>query len=144
QADRAGAGVPDGDDPIVTAPLYGRWHALVDRVQPFTAHRNWINELNTDPRFRTVAGMGTRVIQTNQEDYMKLAWQQIGEVLPLNRRIQFLQLSLKASDALYTKSFVTLPAEQALALAAPVTRKVMGSPVTVHALVQQSRLPRTA
>src|SRR5205823_13899713 len=114
----------------------------VNRVMPFTGHRNWINELNTDPRFRTVAGMGTKVIQQNQEDYMKLAWEQIGNVLSLNRKIVFLQMAVKASEALYTRNLITLPAEQALALTAPAMRKVMGSPVTVHTLVRQSRLPR--
>ena len=143
-ADQSDAGVTAGDDPVISAPLYGRWHALVERVLPFTTQRNWIDELNTDPRFRAVAGMGTKVIQTHQEEYMKLAWQKIGEVLSMNRRIQYLQLSLKTSDALYAKNFAPLGAEQALAFSAPVLRKVLGSPVTVHALVKASRLPRVA
>jgi hypothetical protein len=144
-ADAQDTGVGAGpQDPLISAPLYGRWHALVERGQPFTEHRNWINDLNTDPRFRTMAGMGTKVIQQNQEDYMKLAWEQIGDVLSVNRKIVFLQMAVKASEALYTRNLITLPAEQALALTAPAMRKVMGSPVTVHALVQQSRLPRAA
>jgi hypothetical protein len=143
-ADAQATGVPDGEDPLISVPLYGRWHAMVDRVRPFAEHRNWINELNTDPRYRAVAGMGTKVIQENQESYMKLAWEQIGDVLGLNRKISLLQVSVKASDALYAKSLMPLPAEHALALTAPVMRKVLGSPVTVHRLVQQSRLPRAA
>jgi hypothetical protein len=143
-ADAQETGVPAGEDPVITIPMYGRWHAMIDRVQPFPEHRNWINELNTDPRYRAVAGMGTKVIQSNQESYMKLAWEQIGDIVGMNRKIAFLQVSVKASSALYTKSLVPLPIEQALALTAPVMRKVMGSPVTVHTLVQQSRLPRAA
>ena len=81
---------------------------LVDRVRPFTEHQNWINELNTDPRYRAVAGMGTKVIQQNQESYMKLAWEQIGDVCRLNRKIAFLQVSVKASDALYAKNLIPL------------------------------------
>ncbi len=134
----------DAEDPLISIPLYGRWHAMVNRVQPFPEHRVWIDELNTDPRFRAVAGMGTKVIQANQESYMKLAWEQIGDVLSLNRKIAFLQLAVKASDALYAKSLVPLATESALAIAAPVMRKVLGSPVTVHTLVQASRLPRAA
>ena len=137
-------GVPPGGDPLISTPLYGRWHALVDRVRPFPEHQNWINELNTDPRYRAVAGMGTKVIQTHQENYMKLAWEQIGDILSLNRKIAFLQVSVKASDALYSKNLTPLNVEPALALTAPVMRKVLGSPVTVHALVQRSRLPRAA
>ena len=143
-ADAQDTGVAAGEDPLISVPLYGRWHALIERVKSFPEHRNWINEINTDPRYRAVAGMGTRVIQDNQESYMKLAWEQIGDILSLNRKISFLQLSMKASDALYTKSLLPLATEQALAVTASVMRKVLGSPVTVHRLVQQSRLPRAA
>jgi hypothetical protein len=143
-ADEQTTGVPDDEEPLISIPLYGRWHAMVDRAQAFPEHRNWINELNTDPRFRAVAGMGTKVIQENQESYMKLAWEQIGDVLGMNRKIAFLQVSVKASAALYAKSLVPLSTEHALAVTAPVMRKVMGSPVTVHTLVQGSRLPRAA
>jgi len=143
-ADAQTAGVPDDDEPLISVPLYGRWHAMVDRARAFPEHRNWINELNTDPRFRAVAGMGTKVIQENQESYMKLAWEQIGDIIAMNRKIAFLQVSMKASTALYTKNVVSLPTEYALAVTAPVMRKVMGSPVTVHNLVQRSRLPRAA
>ena len=143
-ADMQATGATGPEDPLISAPLYGRWHALVERVQPFTEHRNWINELNTDPRFRAVAGMGTKVIQENQEDYMKLAWQQIGDIISLNRKISFLQLAVKANDALYARNLVSLPVEQATAITATVMRKVMGSPVTVQTLLQQSRLPKAA
>jgi hypothetical protein len=134
---------PD-DDPLVTVPLYGRWHAFVERVAPFATDRTWINELNTDPRFRAVAGMGTQVIQQNQEDYMRRAWEQIGDVLGLNRKIAFLQVSIKASTALYGRQLTTLPPARALAVTAPVMTKVLGSPVTVDTLVARSRLPRAA
>ena len=134
---------PD-DDPLVTVPLYGRWHAFVERVAPFATERTWINELNTDPRFRAVAGMGTQVIQQKQEDYMRRAWEQIGDVLGLNRKIAFLQVSIKASDALYARQLTALPPARALAVTAPVMTKVLGSPVTVDTLVARSRLPRAA
>jgi len=143
-ADAQASGVPGTEDPLISIPLYGRWHALIDRVQPFAEHRNWINELNTDPRFRAVAGMGTKVIQANQEKYMQLAWEQIGDVLSLNRKIAFLQFSVKASDSLHARHLMTLETAQALAVTAPVMRKVLGSPVTVQTLVARSRLPRAA
>jgi hypothetical protein len=141
-AEAQAAGVAGLEDPLISAPLYGRWHALVERVRAFPEQRNWVNELNTDPRFRALAGMGTRVIQRNQESYMKLAWQQIGDVLSLNRKISLLQLSVKTSDALYTRNLASLSNEHVLAVAAPVLRKVMGSPVTLHTQVRQSRMPR--
>src|SRR5204863_1096581 len=112
-----GAAVPETDpdaDPVVGVPLYGRWHALVERISVEPEHVSWVNELNSDPRFRSYAGMGTLVIQKNQEDYMKLAWQQIGEILAANRKVHFLQMALKASQAAFVKHVA--PLEQARAL----------------------------
>jgi hypothetical protein len=131
-------------DPVVTAPLYGRWHALVQRISADPLQRNWVNELNADPRYRSVGGFGTRVIQQNQEEYMKLAWAQIGEILAANRRIQLFQVSMQASQLAFQKNLVPLPDERVLAISRPVFTKVMASPVTVHALVGASRLPDAA
>jgi hypothetical protein len=142
-ADVADGGV-GADDPIVTAPLYGRWHALVERISADPADRNWVNALNSDPRFRAAAGMGTRIVQDNQEEFMKLAWQQIGEILAANRKVHFVQMALKASQAAWEKHLAALPQERALPILAPVFRKVMGSPVTIQRLVAESRLTRSA
>ena len=138
-AQRVGVG-----DPVVTAPLYGRWHALVERISADPAQRHWINELNVDPRWRAAAGFGTRVIQVHQEEYMKFAWKQIGEVLAANRRLYFVQFAMQASQRVFERSIATMPVERAFAVTAPVHRRVMGSPVTVQHLVNQSRLPRAA
>ena len=61
-------------------------------------NRNWIHELNLDPRFRVPAGFGTQRDPGAQEDYMNVAWQQVGDVLAANRLIRFAQL---ASEALW-------------------------------------------
>jgi hypothetical protein len=142
-ADMETSGVTVGD-PVVSAPLYARWHALVQRISVDPSRRNWVNELNGDPRLRSVAGFGTSVIQRKQEEYMKLAWQQIGEILAVNRRIHFVQVSMQASQLAFQKHLAPLPDETALAVSSPVFRKVMASPTTVHALVEQSQLPRAA
>jgi len=142
-ADTEDDGVTAGD-PVVTAPLYGRWHALVKRISADPAARDWVNELNIDPRMRAVAGFGTRVIQKHQEEYMRLAWQQIGDVLAANRRIHFVQFALQASQRTWERHVVGLSEESVLALTAPVLAKVMGSPTTVRTLVEESRLPPAA
>lgn len=136
-------GVTAGD-PVVSAPLYGRWHALVQRMSVDPAQRNWVNELNVDPRYRAVAGFGTRVVQAGQEEYMRLAWQQIGEILAANRRIHFAQMAIKSSQAAFVKNLKPLPVASALAITKPVHAKVMASPTTVAHLVKGSRLPAAA
>lgn len=99
--------IKNNPDPIITAPLYGRWHALTQRLvegkdgSKFSPNYNWIHELNLDPRWRVSAGFGTKIIQENQEDYMKAAWEQIGDILEANQKIKQGQLALVVSDIWY-------------------------------------------
>jgi hypothetical protein len=139
--DLVASGAVGSDDPVVAPPLYGRWHALVERLDTSPAARTWVNELNGDPRYRAAAGLGTLVVQTNQESYMKLAWQQIGEVLAANRKIAFSQLSMFTSRAAFVKHLVALPATRAIAVVAPVFPRVLGSATTLRHQIEASRLP---
>jgi len=126
---------PTGDpDPLITSPLYGRWHALTQRLlldrdgNPLDPDDNWVHELNLDPRHRLAAGFGTRVVQSHQEKYMDAAWGQIGDVLEANRRIRLAQLARLVSQSLWfsqlTPSIDTRP-ERLLRLTAPAHRHVL-------------------
>ncbi len=57
----------------------------------------WVHELNLDPRHRVAAGIGTQVVQPDQEDFMEAAWQQVGEVLEGNRKIRRAQVAKPVS-----------------------------------------------
>lgn len=153
-AARAESGLPldpqDDADPLITPPIYGRWHAMVERVyrdregQPIDHDYNWLNELNLDPRFRVPAHFGTRVVQENQENYMAAAWEQIGEVLKANRQIRFGQFSIAAGSALYERYFrqaaVAAPAK-ALLLTAPLQARVRQDGFTLHYTLRRSTVP---
>jgi hypothetical protein len=134
-------GVPH-PDPVVTMPLYGRWHGSVDRLDP--AQAGWVHELNADPRLRTASGFGTRVIQSRQEDYMKRAWQQVGPVIKANSKIRQTQLSIPASHQILQKNLKSLPSDQLLALTAPVHPRILGSATTIRQQIAESRLPQAA
>jgi hypothetical protein len=136
-----GAGIDDDPDPIVTSPLYGQWHALTKRLlfnsDGTTApnHTNWVHNLNLDPHYRVPAAIGAKVVETNAEDYMNAAWEQIGDVLAANQRIRRLVLAKEVSWRWHTKSLVTLAAanaERALMWTTPVSRRVV-APVTTLA-----------
>ncbi|SEF80985.1 hypothetical protein SAMN05444920_101726 [Nonomuraea solani] len=96
-------------DPVITPPLYGRWHALTTRLlfdrenQPITQNRNWVHRLNLDPRFRIAAGLGTRVVRERQEEFMLAAWSQVGDVLAANARIRAAQLAREVGFVLHGK-----------------------------------------
>ena len=143
-------GVPANPDPLITAPLYGRWHALTQRLMtardgsaaPHPA--NWVHRLNLDPRFRVAAAFGANVIETNAEAYMNDAWQQIGDVLAANRAIRHLQLATVVSGRWYDDHLIPLAAadtERAFALSGPVTGRVLVGGVTISHAQSVSLLP---
>ncbi len=92
------------DDPIITPPLYGQWHAGKFRADAGDPG-NWFNELNLDPRNRTAAGFGTLVVRKNQDAYMDRAWEQVGEVLEAMRRIRLDRFAATAGRKLQTAYF---------------------------------------
>ena len=57
----------------------------------------WFRELNIDPRNRIVGGLGTRVVQAEQEDLMAAAWNQVIGVEAANRALRLAQLAKHVS-----------------------------------------------
>jgi hypothetical protein len=128
-------------DPVITPPLYGRWHALVNRLlferdgTPITPRDNWVHELNLDPRFRVPAGFGTEVIEQHQEEYMKAAWDQLGDILEANRRIRLAQLAREVAVRwydLHLRPLQSASIDQAFALTGPVHRRIVSDGKTIH------------
>jgi hypothetical protein len=141
--------VQNDPDPMVVPPIYGRWHALTERLleerdgSPVRHPENWVHDLNLDPRWRTAAGYGTKVVQTAQEDLMKGAWDQIGDVLEANRRIRQAQLARAAGRRLF-EAHVAGAASVApgalLMLTAPVKARVLTQGRTVRQQMIESPL----
>jgi len=140
-------------DPLITPPIYGRWHAMVERVltqrdgSPAPQNQNWVHQLNLDPRHRVAANFGAEVVQQNQEIYMRAAWEQIGDVLAANRRIRLAQFARYASMRWYERSLLALQANpqtrrRALVMTMPVQRRVITQGLTVFQQVKQSIVPR--
>jgi hypothetical protein len=144
-----GSGVADDPDPLITSPLYGRWHALTQRLltnrdgTPASNTNNWVHRLNLDPRFRIPANYGVEVVEANAEDYMNYAWEQIGDVLAANQKIRRLHFALAASTRMYQRHLTTVSAvpQRVLSLTAPVANRVLGSSVTISTLRSTSLVP---
>jgi len=147
----SGLGPVEGDpDPLVTSPLYGRWHAQTQRLlyerngNSVPNAQNWVHRLNLDPRHRVAAGLGTGVIQKNQEDFMRAAWAQVGDVLEANRLVHLSQLGVGVSSAWYDRHVSSLAAnepERAFVLTAPVQSRIVVSGSTVRHQIRQSKVP---
>ncbi len=138
-------------DPLITPPIYGRWHALTQRLlsdrasNPLPNSENWVHELNLDPRHRVAAGFGTDVVRTNQEDYMNAAWEQVGDVLEANRRIRWAQLAKEVSWVWYDRHlrpWRQVSLNSVLVFTAPLHRRVVDPEqgLTVHHQLQTSRV----
>ena len=142
---------PDGDpDPVITSPLYGRWHSAVDRMlyerdgTSSLSDHNWLHELNLDPRYRVAAGFGTKVVQKNQEDYMQSCWEQIGDVLSINKKILEAQVAKEAAVRLYKRHYISLDDDNKLQFIAPLHKRILYNGLTLHMHVEESLVPRAA
>ncbi len=149
----------DEPDPLITAPLYGRWHALTNRLLESgdgIPNSNWTHELNLDPRYRVPAGFGTNVVQKNQDKYMEGAWEQVGEVLEANRRIRQAQFAQSVANYWYKAHLKGIHKNNEgafLWLTQPIQTRVLSKGVTlegneeiltVHHQVKSSKVPSVA
>ncbi len=134
-------------DPLITPPIYGRWHALTERLlterngSNVPRPSNWVHDLNLDPRWRVAAGFGTKVIQDNQETYMEAAWDQIGSVLEANRRIRQAQLAKAAGRRLYLthiEGAATVSSATLLLAVAPMKARLLSEGISVHHRIAES------
>ena len=114
---------PDAD-PLLGPPLYGQWHMARLPAVVSADGSPWFDEINLDPRHRSVAAFGTRVVQENQEELMASAWEQAGDLDRANQRMRRLQLSLAASTSLYVRHFSRLSDAAVLRVSAPVLSRV--------------------
>ena len=135
-------------DPLVTPPLYGRWHALTNRLlhnrdgSPISPNDNWVHELNLDPRFRVPAGTGGRIIRARQEEFVQAAWEQLGEVLEANKKIAAAQFAREVSFSFHANHLAPLAAtasSQLLKVSAPVQSRVVPDDAEIRAAVAARR-----
>jgi hypothetical protein len=125
---------PADPDPLITPPLYGRWHALTSRLltnpdgTPIMPNDNWVHELNLDPRFRVPAGTGGRIVRQHEEEFMQAAWDQLGDVLAANKRIRAAQFAREVTFVYHRRHLDPLRQVATglmLALSAPLQSRVL-------------------
>jgi hypothetical protein len=116
--------ITSSGDPVLTPPLYGRWHAGKDAAKRAPPGLTWFDELNLDPRHRAVSAFGTRVVQEHQEALMASAWQQAGDLQAANQRMRQLQLSLTVGESLHARYVQRMEPDALLRVAAPALRRV--------------------
>jgi hypothetical protein len=128
--------------PTVGPPLYAGAH--VARTALNAAAPGWFTELNSDPRNRVVAGLGTRVVQADQEAMMAEAWNQVVGVQAANAALRFAQLGRHVAASIHRRHIVQLKAPALLAVTSGVhsrIRRAGGLGLTIRAEVAASSLP---
>jgi len=128
----------------VTPPLYGQWHAAMDRctADDPNPRPSWFQSLNVDPRLRVAAGLGTQVIQNNQEALMASAWEQVERIRKLNEELRQAQLAREMAARIMDRHIMVPRADAVLSLTAPVLARIKASPRTIRAVLGDSPVPR--
>lgn len=146
----------DAADPVVGPPLYGRWPGLADSIDgqpgpggpvdlqppPPDSAQTWVEQLNADPHLRIAAGLGTRLVQRDQEEYLTLAWRQLADLTAANRRIRWGQALAAVMEHNHAKLAAAPQAVAMRTLASALTRvRAPGDDHTVHAALDSTTLP---
>ena len=129
----------DDDDLAIVPPLYARWHQRQHDTP--SGNPRWMRELNLDPRFRSAAGLGAQVIREFQEEFMNLAWQQVGDINEANQLLAWAILAKELGRRLHTRHFAPLDADSLLKISAPMHPRILNNAQTILADLHESRLP---
>lgn len=116
---------PDAD-PIVVAPVYGRWHRAKTELTSNNTG-DWWDELNLDPRHRFAAGVGAEFVRKNQEQLMAAAWDQLGQIQEANEIIRRAQLARETGKRL-ERRLAKLSLSNYLRATAPLHHRVLYAP----------------
>lgn len=122
---------------VVAPPLYGRWYAARATLDA-TQLPPWFQELNADPRHRVAAGLGTQVVQAQQQQLMAGAWQQFDRIRDINERLRFAQLSRETAIRIHTRHVAAADGEVVLQLTAPVHARVRIGDATIKNEIARS------
>ena len=126
-------------EPVVGPPLYASNH--IARVRVDASAPTWFAELNQQPRNRVVAGLGTRVVQMDQEPLMASAWNQVGAIEAANRTLRLAQLARYVAASIHRRHLQPLAPATLLGLTGRVHTRVLTQPgLTVRARLAQSSL----
>jgi hypothetical protein len=121
-------------------PLYGRWLAATAQLSTAAgAAPPWFHQLNSDPRTRTAAGLGTLVVQTEQQQLLAAAWAQVDGIRRINTRLRLSQLARELATRLHVRHFA-VAGDAFLHVTAPVHGHVRSGATTGQAQLASSAI----
>lgn len=94
------------DDPWIVPPVYGAKHVLATSLEKDkNKNHPWFDELNINVNHRAAAGLGKKVIQQNQEEFVHRAWEQVELIQELNQLLREHILKYKVNRSIYNTNF---------------------------------------
>jgi hypothetical protein len=129
-----------GGERVVAPPLYGQWYAALHTVDAANDSTGWFADLNIDPRVRVGSGLGTLVIQANQQRYLAGAWAQVAGIRAINAQLRAAQLAREAALRLYARHLIVRSDVSLVAVTAPVHARILASARTIAAVIGTSPL----
>lgn len=133
--------VQNNSSPVGAPPVYGCWPAARLSVPGEGETPHWLRELNLDPRFRAIAGLGAQVVQAQQEQLMASAWEQAGQLKEANRALGLAQLARSIGQVLHRKRFTRMPESTLFQLTGPVHSRLRSGNVTLRQQIASSAAP---
>ena len=115
-------------------PLYGRWLAAASSLSTAAgAAPPWFHQLNADPRARVAAGLGTVLVQSEQQALLAGAWAQVAGIQAANERLRLSQLARELALRLYTRHITALDPQSLIQVSSPLHGRVRIGAVTAAA-----------
>jgi hypothetical protein len=140
----SGGGADIPDLPLLGPELYGRHQAARTRVSS-DGSVDWFDQLNLRPVDRVAAGLGTRVVQRDQEALMQSAWSQVGQVDAANASLRLAELARFVGESLHARFLSPLGYGSLLQVTRAVHARVSLAPdATVAATVGASSVAASA
>ncbi|MGB1274517.1 MAG: hypothetical protein ACPG77_02115, partial [Nannocystaceae bacterium] len=132
-----------GGEPQVSPPLYGRAAAGVRRVPPAGGNPKlpWLRELNVDPRFRIAAGVGASIVRKSQEEFVRDAWEQVGEISQANNLLKGAQFARVLHQRLVSRHLSGMAAGRLLQTIGPVQDRLPRNDARLYHTIVNSRVP---
>jgi hypothetical protein len=135
--------VPDGSQPTLSPPIYGEFPARRHAVDTTLIARNWLDELNLQPRYRLAAGWGAEIVRQNQDEFMQSAWEQLGHVLAVERAFSLARLSHDVLKRVEARHLAKLSSDRLLAVMGPARARVkLGNTESLYGRMQNATLPQ--
>jgi hypothetical protein len=129
---------------VVAPPMYGRWYGAVQSLDPPPpaprANPPWFYTLNTDPRHRVAAALGTEVVQRDQEALMESAWEQARSLALINQQRALMQLGRELWKRLINRHFQIGVLETVLTTTAQLHSRIKRGSSTIFAQLRSSAL----